>query len=137
MITFNNEDIPFVLKHKIKIKNWISTVITSNKRNVGNINYIFCSDDYLYRINVKYLQHYTFTDVISFDYSDKNRIMGDIFISIDRIKDNSEIVNTTFDSELHRVMIHGVLHMMGYKDKTKKELLIMRKMEDKCLTMLK
>ncbi len=137
MITFNNEDIPFILKHKIKIKNWISTVITSNKRNVGNINYIFCSDDYLYRINVKYLQHYTFTDVISFDYSDKNRIMGDIFISIDRIKDNSEIVNTTFDSELHRVMIHGVLHMMGYKDKTKKELLIMRKMEDKCLTMLK
>ena len=139
MITFNNEDIPFILKHKIKIKNWISTVITSNKRNVGNINYIFCSDDYLYRINVKYLQHYTFTDVISFALEDNEtiempeRCLGEIYICLKRAKDQANEYGHSLKRELCFLTTHGFLHLLGYDHMKKEDEEVMFPLQEKIL----
>jgi len=100
------------------------------------LNYIFCSDTYLHKINLEYLKHDTLTDIITFDYSEKKQISGDIFISIDRIKENALKFNQSTDIELNRVLIHGVLHLLGYKDKTPKEKETMRAKEDFYLTLL-
>jgi len=100
------------------------------------LNYIFCSDTYLHKINLEYLKHDTLTDIITFDYSEKKQISGDIFISIDRIKENAPKFNQSTDIELNRVLIHGVLHLLGYKDKTPKEKETMRAKEDFYLTLL-
>jgi rRNA maturation RNase YbeY len=120
---------------KTKITSWISDTIVNEAFKEGDINYIFCGDDYLLDINVKYLKHNALTDIISFDYSLGKKLSGDIFISVDRVKDNSVKYEVNFDDELHRVIIHGILHFCGYKDKTKEDKRLMRKKEDYYLSL--
>lgn len=135
-ITFHQEDISFRLKNIKKIKSWITQSIALEKNVLGDLNYIFCSDTYLHKINLEYLKHDTLTDIITFDYSEKKQISGDIFISIDRIKENAIKFKQSSENELNRVLIHGILHLMGYKDKTPKEKETMRAKEDFYLTLL-
>ena len=129
MITFNSET-SFTLKNQNKLVKWIGDVVSSEGFQVAEINYIFCDDSYLNKINQEFLNHDTFTDIISFDYTLGKEVGGDIFISIERVLENAEKFNEVFETELHRVMIHGILHFMGYKDKTKKEKTLMRTKED-------
>ena len=135
MITFNSET-SFTLKNQKKLVKWISDVISSEGFQVGEINYIFCNDSYLNKINQEFLNHDTFTDIISFDYTLAKEVGGDIFISIERVLENAEKFDEVFENELHRVMIHGILHFMGYKDKTKKEKTLMRTKEDEKIFIL-
>ncbi len=139
MIHFHTEEIPFVLKNKTRLKKWIVEIIETKGRTPGDINFIFCSDAYLLTINKQYLQHDTYTDIITFDYSKDSKttpISGDIFISIDRIKENAKTFSKTAEEELQRVIIHGVLHLLGYKDKTKAAKEEMTKEENNCLKKL-
>ena len=136
MISFQNQSISFKLKNKTKLKLWIKTIVDKEKYALGALNYIFCSDDELLEINIKHLNHNTFTDIITFDYTENKKISSDIFISIDRVIENSKKFDTTFENELHRVMIHGVLHLCGYKDKTKPDAELMRKKENAALKFL-
>jgi rRNA maturation RNase YbeY len=136
VITFNSET-SFTLNNQNKLVKWIGDVVSSEGFQVGEINYIFCDDSYLNKINQEFLNHDTFTDVISFDYTLGKEIGGDIFISIERVLENAEKFNEVFENELHRVMIHGILHFMGYKDKTKKEKTLMRTKEDENIFTLK
>jgi probable rRNA maturation factor len=129
MISFNYET-DFQLDDESVYNDWISSVITSENKLEGEINYIFCDDEYLHAINVQYLDHDTLTDIISFDYSERNLLQGDIFISIERVKDNANIFNASFEDELRRVIIHGILHYCGYKDKSEQEECVMRSKED-------
>ena len=135
MIEFNYET-NFILNNEEQLTNWVESCIVSNKFKVGEINYIFCDDVYLHKLNVEFLQHDTYTDIISFDNTMGRFISGDIFISIDRVKENSTVFTSSFEDELHRVMIHGVLHYMGYNDKTIEEKEMMRSKEDQCLFLL-
>ena len=135
MITFNSET-SFTLKNQNKLVKWIGDVVSSEGFQVGEINYIFCDDSYLNKINQEFLNHDTFTDVISFDYTLGKEIGGDIFISIERVLENAEKFNEVFENELHRVMIHGILHFIGYKDKTKKDKTLMRTKEDEKIFIL-
>lgn len=131
-IQYHSEDIKFSLSEKNKISTWIKTVILLENNKIDHINIIFCSDEYLLKKNIEYLNHDTYTDVITFDYSiEKGILLGDIFISIDRVINNSEKFKITFISELCTVIIHGVLHLLGYNDTTTEEKSIMRKMECK------
>ncbi len=138
-ISFFNEGIDFKLNQKLLLKDWIYTVITNENKIKGSINFIFCNDSYLSKINKQFLNHDTYTDIITFDYTTdyKGKISGDIFISIDRVAENAEKLNISFTNELHRVMIHGVLHLLGYKDKTKSQKTLMRQKEDNCLSLQK
>ena len=120
----------FTLKNKRKIKNWLKDTIVNEKKKVGDINYIFCSKQYLKKINNDYLSKNYETDVISFDFSDDNKISGDIYISSETVKKNSIIFNVCFNNELKRVMVHGLLHLLNYNDKSKQELKIMREKEN-------
>ena len=129
MIEFHFE-IKFILNNQMELQKWIETVITSENKVLGDLNYIFCSDEYLLERNIKYLNHDTLTDIITFDYCEEEIINSDIMISIDRVKENSSIFENSFSDELHRVMIHGILHLIGYDDKTKKEKQTMRNKED-------
>ena len=129
MISFNYE-LDFEILHESDYTNWISEVIISEKKSEGEINYIFCSDEYLLDLNQKHLNHDTFTDIISFDYSVGNEIHGDIYISIERVRENADEFNVTFEDELSRVMIHGILHYCGYKDKSESDEISMRSKED-------
>ncbi|NRB83862.1 MAG: rRNA maturation RNase YbeY [Winogradskyella sp.] len=129
MISFNYE-IDFELKNSEEVKSWISKVILEEKCNEGDINYIFCSDEYLHKINVKFLNHDTLTDIISFDYSIGKELHGDIYISVDRVTENASDYGINFIDELDRVIIHGILHYCGYKDKTNDDELLMRSKED-------
>ena len=135
MIQFNYET-DFKLQDESKIKNWISSCITNYNFTEGEINYIFCDDDYLLKLNVEFLNHDTLTDIISFDYTLGKLISGDIFISIERVRENANKFNQTIDNELNRVMIHGILHYFGFKDKSENDKLKMREEEDKCLSLL-
>lgn len=135
MITFNSET-SFTLKNQKKLVKWIGDVISSEGFQVGEINYIFCDDSYLNKINQEFLNHDTFTDIISFDYTLGKEVGGDIFISIERVLENAEKFNEVFENELHRVMIHGILHFIGYKDKTKKDKTLMRTKEDEKIFVL-
>ena len=120
----------FTLKNKRKIKNWLKDTIVNEKRKVGDINYIFCSKQYLKKINNDYLSKNYETDVISFDFSKDNKISGDIYISSETVKKNSIIFNVCFNNELKRVMVHGLLHLLNYNDKSNQELQIMREKEN-------
>ena len=133
MIDFNTTN-NFYLENATDIIEWINKVITLENKFLGEVNYIFCDDKYLYKINVDFLDHDTYTDIISFDYTSGNIISGDIYISTDRVEENSKSFNTSFKDELARVIIHGILHYCGYKDKTEEEAALMRKMEDKYLS---
>jgi rRNA maturation RNase YbeY len=129
MINFNYET-DFTLDNEEAIAAWLTNVITSENKKEGEINYIFCDDEYLHKINLEYLNHDTLTDIISFDYTMGNEISGDIFVSVERVKDNAKDFNVVFDEELKRVLVHGVLHYCGYKDKGEAEELLMRSKED-------
>jgi probable rRNA maturation factor len=136
-IFFFTEEIKFNLPEKKNTKNWISTIVSNENKILGNLNFIFCSDKYLHDLNKKYLHHDTFTDIITFDYSETlNNISGDIYISIDRVKDNSVKYKCDFSKELYRVISHGVLHLIGYNDKITKDALIIRQKEDYYLSLL-
>jgi rRNA maturation RNase YbeY len=129
MISFNYE-IDFEIPEETIYTDWISSVILSENKSEGEINYIFCGDDYLVEINQQYLNHDTLTDIISFDYSLGNEIHGDIYISIERVRENAEEFKVSFEEELKRVTIHGVLHYCGYKDKSESDETLMRSKED-------
>ena len=129
MIVFNNE-IEFNLENSDTISQWISSSITEEGFKEGELNYIFCSDEYLLELNIKHLNHNTLTDIISFDYTIGKLVSGDIFISIDRVKENAKLFDVSFEDELHRVMIHGILHYCGFKDKSPEDKIEMRSKED-------
>ncbi|WP_072877748.1 rRNA maturation RNase YbeY [Salegentibacter echinorum] len=129
MINFHSEN-DFELEHEEAISAWIKKVISSEGKSLGEINYIFCDDDYLYKINLRFLKHDTYTDIISFDNSQEDELHGDIFISTDRVTENAREYNVDFSEELKRVIIHGILHLCGYKDKTESEATLMRQKED-------
>lgn len=135
-ISFNFIETKDVVSQKNKVKSWIKSVAEKRGFKVGEISYIFCSDDYLLDINKTYLKHDFYTDIITFDYTDAKKISGDLYISIDRIRDNAQELNLSFEQELHRVIIHGVLHLLGLKDKTEEEAKEMRKAEEECLKSL-
>ena len=136
-IVFSNDNIVFNLKNKSKIKDWIKSVVKKEKRALGNIKYSFSSDESVLKINLEYLKHNTYTDIITFNYNEGKKISGDIFISIERVKENADKFEAVFIEELHRVMIHGVLHLCGYKDKSKTDSDLMRKKENSALRLLK
>lgn len=134
MISFNYET-DFILDNEKHYADWISKVISSEIKNEGEINYVFCDDDYLLEINQQYLDHDTLTDIISFDYSIGNELHGDIFISIERVRDNAQDFNVSFEEELKRVMVHGVLHYCGFKDKSEADEQLMREKEEEKMKM--
>jgi probable rRNA maturation factor len=121
-INFFSEEIAFNLPQKLKRKTWLKELSKSKDFKIGELNYIFCSDEYLYKINVAYLDHHTYTDIITFDNSEEEGVIeGDIFISIDRVRENASKHQEDETTELSRVISHGILHLMGYKDKSKEE----------------
>nr|WP_199003244.1 rRNA maturation RNase YbeY [Flavobacterium sp. ASV13] len=134
MINFNYET-EFSLDNEQAFADWLSAVIVSENKNEGEINYIFCDDEYLHKINVEYLNHDTLTDIISFDYTVGNELNGDIFVSVERVEDNAKDFNVSFIDELKRVLAHGILHYCGYKDKSDSEAEIMRSKEDEKIAM--
>ena len=130
MISFHTEELAFQLPEKLKHKQWLKAVATEEGKKIGELNYVFCSDEYLLKINQDYLQHDTLTDIVTFDNSESpNLIEGDIFISHERVLENGAKLNTA-DSELQRVMVHGLLHLLGYKDKKKEDKALMTEKED-------
>ena len=137
-INFFSERIRFSLTNPKKTISWINSVIREEGCTLKSLNYIFCSDDYLRAVNIQYLNHKTYTDIITFNYNpSENEIEGEIYISIDRVRENADKYKTEFRSELNRVIIHGVLHLVGFNDKTKTEKSIMREKEDSYLSLLK
>ena len=136
MISFNYET-DFKLPDETKVSQWISSVITSEGCQEEEINYIFCDDEYLHKLNVEFLDHDTLTDIISFDYSVGKTLKGDIFISIERVEENAKDFKVSFEQELQRVIVHGILHYCGYKDKSEDDVKLMRKKENFYLNLLK
>jgi rRNA maturation RNase YbeY len=129
-INFFSEDVDFSLKNESSIQSWISLCIEKEALICGDLSFIFSSDEHILSINKDYLDHDFYTDIITFDYREDEIISGDVFISIDRVTENATDLSLSFSDELHRVMIHGVLHIMGYKDKTPEEESLMRSKED-------
>lgn len=135
-IYFFSEDISYKLKDKLKIRKWLHQAILSELRKLKEINFIFCTDNYLLGINQQYLNHDTYTDIVTFDTSDSpDKISADIFISLERIRENATTFNATERDEIHRVMIHGTLHLLGYKDKLKADKIIMTTKENHYLNL--
>lgn len=132
-IHFSVEKEGFKLKERTRIKNWITAIIKDEGKKVGDIAYIFCDDEQILETNISYLDHNTYTDIITFDYVEGNVISGDILISVDRVKENAELFNCTFEQELHRVIIHGILHLLGVGDKSEEEAQVMRRREEEAL----
>jgi len=134
MISFNYE-LDFKLDDEQLFSDWLSKVISSENKREGEINYIFCDDSYLVEINQQYLAHDTLTDIISFDYSIGNELHGDVFISVERVIENAQDFKVTFEEELRRVIVHGILHYCGYKDKNKEDEKLMRQKEEEKMKM--
>ncbi|MES2812350.1 MAG: rRNA maturation RNase YbeY [Bacteroidota bacterium] len=134
MINYNYET-EFTLSNEDVYSDWIENVIFSEGKSLGELSYIFCDDEYLLEINQQYLDHDTLTDIISFDYTEGDIISGDIFISVERVQDNANDLNIPFEEELKRVLIHGVLHYCGYKDKSESDEALMRSKEDEKIQM--
>ena len=130
MIRYFQEDIKFELKGKALNNKWLKFVAESEIRRIGDINIIFCSDNYILDVNMRYLQHDYFTDIITFDYCEKNVLSGDLFISIDSVRENSAYYKTEFVEELNRVMVHGILHLIGYDDHSEVDIAQMRAKEN-------
>lgn len=138
MIVFFNEDIKFKFQGKNNFKTWLNKVVDKEGFKIKDLNYIFCSDEYLHKINVDYLDHDTFTDIITFDNSeDESIIEGDIFISVERIEENSQKLNTVFDDELKRVIVHGLLHLCGHGDYSVEDKAEMRRLESEYMLLFK
>ncbi len=135
-ISFLNYEGTQHIKNKQALKKWLLAVAKSEKKSIGELTYIFTTDDYLFNLNKKYLHHNTLTDIITFDYSEDGKLAGDIFISVERVKENARQFKISFEDELHRVMVHGVLHLAGYTDKTKVAKATMRKKENAALARL-
>ena len=134
-IRFASQDIDFELLEAEKVKNWISQVIQLRGKRVGNISYLFCDDEYLLGVNQQYLDHDTYTDIITFEYVAADLISGDIMISIDRVGENASQFEVPFELELRRVIIHGVLHLLGQGDKSDDEATEMRRQEEESLAL--
>ena len=135
MIRYFCEDIKFTYKNKLANNRWLKMVAGSEIRKIGDINVIFCSDSYILDVNMKYLQHDYFTDIITFDYCEGKVLSGDLFISVDSVRENSIEFGTDFEEELHRVIVHGVLHLIGYDDHTEEDKKVMRQKENYYLQM--
>ena len=135
MISFNYEN-DFKLPNEVRVSNWISSVIRLEGFSEEEINYVFCDDDYLFKLNVEFLNHDTYTDIISFDYTVGKTLQGDIFISTERVADNANDFEVKFETELHRVIVHGILHYCGYKDKSEADAKLMREKENFYLNLL-
>jgi probable rRNA maturation factor len=137
-IHFFTENIQFKLRDKKILRKWICAVSLAENKKAGEISFVFCDDDFLSEINIKYLKHNTLTDIITFPFSEKDDVVsGDIYISLPRVRENALKFKDGFDNELHRVMIHGILHLLGFRDTLKREKLEMRNMEDSCLALLR
>ena len=133
-IHFFTEEISFALKEKLNRKRWLTKIATNAGFKIKELNYVFCSEEYLYQMNRNYLKHDTYTDIITFDNSEKkDEIEGDIFVSIDRVRENAKTHNQEVETEMNRVLAHGLLHLMGYKDKTKEEAALMRIKEEESI----
>ncbi len=133
-VHFFSEDIDFELPEKLRRKRWLKQLATGAGFRIKELNYVFCSDEYLYQMNVDYLNHNTYTDIITFDNSEKAKeLEGDIFISVDRVRENAKSVQVEEEVELTRVLAHGLLHLMGYKDKAKDEASLMRSKEEEAI----
>lgn len=136
-IEFFSEDIAFELHNSNAIIDWVHQVAAAEEKSISKLNYIFCSDKYLLDLNIKYLNHDTLTDIITFGYDEEKKLIeGDIFISIERVKENAALFQTSVEMELNRVIIHGVLHLCGYKDKSEEDANLMREKENKALGLL-
>lgn len=135
-ISFNDVDIKTSFRNRKLIKNWINKTIKKEGFKLGELSYNFCTDEELLRVNIEHLNHDFYTDIITFELNEDRHIIGDIYISIDRVKDNAKQNKTSYTNELMRVLIHGVLHLCGYKDKTKKDAALMREKEDYYLSLL-
>ncbi|MCX6304282.1 MAG: rRNA maturation RNase YbeY [Bacteroidetes bacterium] len=136
-INFFLENVSYVVKKKAGLREWINTTIRQEGKAAGDINFIFCNDDYLLDLNIKYLKHNTLTDILTFSSGSDKTVSGDIFISLPRVWENAVIFDQTMEEELHRVMIHGILHLTGYSDSTVQEKLMMREKENYYLAALK
>lgn len=130
-----SEECSFRLKDRLKIKRWIKQVVENYGYKLGEISYVFCSDERILEVNKQYLSHDFYTDIITFDYVEKERVSGDIFISIDRVEENAKDFNVTFQQELLRVIIHGVLHLLGFEDHSQEEQQIMRQKENEAIAL--
>lgn len=137
MVRYFTEDISFAFKQKALNKRWYKLVAESEIRKLGDINVIFCSDRYILDVNMKYLQHDFFTDIITFDYCEGNVLSGDLFISVDSVRENSEYYHSSFEDELNRVLVHGILHLIGYDDHKEEDIRVMRAKEDYYLDLRK
>ncbi len=135
MISYYFEDTDFVFKGKTLNNRWLRLVAESEIRRLGDISIIFCSDNYILDINHKYLEHDYFTDIITFDYCERDRISGDLFISVDSVKENSLEYGVEFADEMNRVIVHGILHLIGYDDHTDEDISMMRKKENYYLSL--
>lgn len=132
-IFFHSEDTPFELLKTDRISQWIEQVILQENHQLNQLNFIFCSDKYLLQINLSYLKHDTFTDIITFPYAEPPLVEGDIFLSVDRVTENAQTFEVSFEEELYRVLIHGVLHLCGYLDKTDEQKKLMREKENEAI----
>ena len=130
MVSYFTEDIVFPFKEKRLTSRWLKFVAESEAKRLGDIAVIFCSDNYILDVNIQYLQHDYYTDIITFDYCEGNRLSGDLFISIDSVKENASFYGTEFADELNRVIVHGVLHLIGYDDHTPEDIAVMRAKEN-------
>ena len=135
-IFFHTVEIAFTLESENRTSRWLAALVERHDKKIGELNYIFCSDDYLLKMNQEHLNHDYFTDIITFDYCEKDVISGDLFISIDRTKENAKTFRKTQINELNRVIAHGLLHLLGFKDKTSRDSAEMRRMEEEALNML-
>lgn len=135
MVRYYCEDIKFLFKNKLANNRWLKMVAGSEIKTLGDISIIFCSDNYILDVNIRYLHHDYFTDVITFDYCEGNKLSGDLFISIDSVRENAIEFGTEFDEELHRVIVHGLLHLVGYDDHTPEDQKVMRSKEDYYLSL--
>lgn len=135
MIEFNFES-DFDLKNQPKLRNWIEETIALENYEMGEISYVFCDDEFLYKLNMEFLKHDTLTDIISFDYRIGKQINGEIYISVERVAENAKEFGSSFEEELYRVMIHGILHFCGFTDKSDSDKKTMRQKEDLCIAKL-
>ena len=135
-IFFHTEDISFALDSEKTTSNWLVMLVEHHNKKLGELNYVFCSDDYLLKLNQEHLNHDYFTDIITFDYCQNDVISGDLFISVDRTNENAKTFRKSESNELNRVIAHGLLHLLGFSDKTAEDIVEMRSMEEAALTML-
>lgn len=134
-IRFFAEDTPYQLRKRNLLRQWLQQVVAEHGKKLDELSIVICSDDFLLSVNQEYLNHDYFTDIITFDYGEDNSVSGDVFVSIDRVRDNAKELGLKVTDELHRVLVHGILHLLGYSDKSKAEKQEMRTKEDYCLTL--